>query len=357
MISCDSFYHYDVVGYKIVSPLHLVSLLAFCDRHFAGRRPKVLIVLSQGPWARKILDLTSLNNSRYQISVVEEEDVQRFQGYHYLFFMALRPFFSFFNPLAPKGVFFCSTSLASLKGSSFSLRSLVRIVPFILDEGIGSYNVGKNINLEVSSGAGNFLSRCLKRFLLKLIYSRSVFFDCKKELLFQKKGGRVILDKNVKDSFINALKALYPNDKKAVVADVLLLTQPCIEMGIVEEGEYFLYMGLIQEYAHRFGRNMIVKPHPAECFARYERYGFRVLHDSRPIEGVVAAEEIEINEVWGFSSTSLVTLPALFGIESKQIQSPWQEINLSRFGGESLELFKQYSDLVPFSALSEPANR
>lgn len=342
MLDHKALLEYDVVGYKIVSPLHLVSLLAFCERRYGIRNPKILVILSKGPWDRNILDVSEFDLSGFDICFVEQSDVKVRHSWETYFLTLLRPLLFLFVPFRRKTKFFCSTSLSAVFGSSLSLRSWYKFHPILLDEGIGTYNFQYNIR-NWAKGINNVVLRKLAFYSVSFVNRYLWLFGAKRENLFGIIGGEVFVSADIKESLLKILRRIYSSSFPVYSADILLVTQPYMEMGMVNEEDYLSYISNLINYATSKNKRIIVKAHPAEKSEKYIGLGCNVWHDARPIEALIATGALEIKEVWGFNSTSLITLPELFDIESKYLESPWARFNVGHFGPESRALFDHYS--------------
>jgi hypothetical protein len=344
MSKIHNFEKYDVIGYKIVSPFHFVALLAYAQRRFPGKTPKILVALSKGPWAEEIVSHESLNIEGFDLDFCNLQDLNSPKSYKVAIFIILKPFFiALSHVLKFQTLDVCSTSIASLKFSCSSVFSLLTMRPIIIDEGLGSYNIERNIRKEIENSKVPTLLKSFIFFLYLFFYESIKIFGGSRQHLFDTSGNRVRIVGDVSQSYQSVFSELYKDQGMSVSADVLFVTQPLTEMGIMSEGAYEGLLRNVEEYAAQKGLSLVVKPHPAECFDKYKKRGMQVIEELGAIEGMIASSSVEVGEVWGFNSTSLITLPALFGLSSKYIVTPDGKLNMSVIYGESKMLFEKYS--------------
>lgn len=348
---------YDIIGYKIVSPLHMATLLAYASRIKPTEIPmKLLVIVSKGPWERNILDHSAPVPEGIEISYVEESELWLGRSRAWPLYLAAKPLLLALARMMQKPPLpVCSPTMTSVLYSGSSLARACRVSPVILDEGIGSFNCGQIFRqASEQHTASPVLQRALQ-FCYKTIWNHLKLWGGARVSLFGFIDGRAVIDEEVADSYRSTFLANY----KARGADLrlphnsaLILTQPYSEAGTTTEDRACSEEQLIQlvkymaEEIRLSGCYPVLKLHPVEARNKYACLKLTTLDYDGPAEEIFAACGHSITEVWGFNSTSLILAPSLYGIRAKVVSVDWNLDYLRSLDAEAAVLFRQYTELV-----------
>lgn len=345
------FEEYDLIGYRIVSPFHLVAFTAFAQNfHPEKQSLKLLIIVSKGPWGKSILTRAPIPDPRLEITFIDDEE----SGLHFPawwpLFLLLRPFFSWGVKLAGRTqIPVCATSLSCLRFSSRSLSALWHFQPILIDEGIGSFNTLHNFRQEAYRKFRNKSIQAFAMCGLRLVYGGLQVLGGKHVTLFSFKGQKPRLHLDVADSYRKVFKEGYDRRNRPLEFDgplVLILTQPFAEMGYCAANELVDEVEKLAKKICQMGFKPALKLHPAEDEAKYLRLAVKRVEYEGPVEEIFAGAGKDIAEIWGFNSTSLIFGSALYGIRSRRLDLPWPGAGSDVFKGEAQLLFSTYTETL-----------
>ena len=312
---------FDVVGYRIISPFHLMAFLSFCFSIGRGDKElKVLVVLSKGPWKKQIARRVKNKMDGLSVTFVDEDDFDFRSSRLLPLIIAIKPFL---KVLFKGNLIICSPTYTCLRLSSASFRMCFFSYPVLIDEGVGTYNVLRSVKdeFEKKYGGGAALMYSFFRFFNNRFY----LFGGYKYQLFEKCGDKLIKNVNMGNGV------------------VILVSQPFVEMGLCSVMEYKEVVLNVMKVAKHKGLNIIVKPHPAENSELYLGLGLLVMSYQGAVEGIFSRYEGEIDEVWGFFSTALITANAIFNIPATRIVSKMDRYFLTEEDSDAVKLFKKYT--------------
>ena len=119
---------------------------------------------------------------------------------------------------------------------------------------------------------------------------------------------------------------------------VVLLTQPWVELGVLDDAAYAAFVARVAGAVRAAGRRLQVRPHPAEDPARYAAW--EVLDGDRPAE--LDARIVSAGAVIGGTSTALLNLAALYGRPAHRLLVPGLEHLESELGRDQRALLSTH---------------
>ncbi|PLW68659.1 polysialyltransferase family glycosyltransferase [Pseudohalioglobus lutimaris] len=342
---------YDIVGYKIISPLHLATLMAYASLfRQTEARLKVLVIVSKGPWAKNILRRPDRTRGNMDITFVDEADFELNKSPLWPLYLLLKPLVTLLSKLSGRNTKpLCSPTMASVMFTVGSWRRMLRYKPVILDEGIGSFNLSHSFRQEAERQASNQITRKILAWVYAKIWNHLTALGGERVSLFSFIEGTPSINQDIAERYRATFLENYSLGKASVDLQpntVLILTQPFSEMGICSEREMLDALKSMKEQIEEMGAQPAIKTHPAETSGKYDHLGIEQLTYAGPAEDLFAAKTQSIKEVWGFSSTSLITGSALFGLRCRRIDLDRPGASIRLFKGEALALFLHYTEPV-----------
>lgn len=349
---------YDLIGYRIVSPFHLMALTAFAQNFQPEKKSlNLLVIVSKGPWKQKILTSDSVPDPRLKVTFLEEEEAGLKFPVWWPLFLMLRPFISWIAKLTIGArVPVCAPTLSCLRFSSRSLSALWNLEPILIDEGIGSFNTIQNFKREAQRQFRKKWVQALAFWAFRLVNGSLRVLGGNRITLFSFARQRPVLNRRVADSYRRVFKMGYDRRDKPLRfgrSVVLILTQPFSESGVCAPDELVDEIEKLLPMIRQKGEVPVLKVHPAEDPTKYFRLGLDHVEYEGPAEEIFAAAGCEIAEIWGFSSTSLIIGSALYGIRARRMELPWAEATVEIFKDESRALFLAYTETVGESGASK----
>lgn len=135
------------------------------------------------------------------------------------------------------------------------------------------------------------------------------------------------------------LRALGPVDRSAYPPDrAILLTQPWIDLGLVDPAAYHEHVAAIAARQQAEGREFVVRPHPAEPEGRYDDYPTMVATVPAELDPAVVTAGLLI----GASSTALLNLAALHDVPVLRVLPPGTEALETALGRDQRALLARY---------------
>lgn len=208
-----------------------------------------------------------------------------------------------------------------------------------IEDGIGSYT---NLSRKIKS---IFMERGLFsviKYLIKApiqnIYDEIISFE--RFYLFNK-------NLTVNESFVKAwvkqdeLSEPFKLDNANEM--ILFCSQPLNELGYISDSDFDLLLERLYCYALNRGLKLVVKKHPVEADDKFKNY--QLLDYSGPIENLFVKNKFAM--FVGINSTSLLTVNAIYGIETAYITLP--DIDFTGMKGLSPKqklLFNTYSQEI-----------
>lgn len=293
-----------LVAYNVVSPLHLINFLAYW---FAQKdNYERVVVFVNFYWGYNIipdkyLDFCKENNIEVYYNEEKNRDAVIFER------TAIMTDMVFVSHIAI-GVFIKY------------YRRIHKVV--LIDEGLSTYAGFKNIrnatkrekNKANNKGNDEFflpyaIKNTVKNSIENIFYKKNTI----NFLAFSKKTGK--MKNEYRKAFLQLLSFMYPNRIESNNEKVILFcSDPYVDLKVMTEQEYFLYIKNIQEKVHQKGYTLLIKKHPAEKKFDYKKYNLSVLDYEGIFEDYVFLHPIK--GMIADCSTSSMLVPALYGIES-----------------------------------------
>jgi len=307
----------------IISPYHRAGILSFLG-HFAqpSKHVAATIYIESGNWRKNLLP-EGLFRENYFSAEFKDDSL------HFGFTDLLKAVYALLfmrNKVAPECLVI-GHSRANLKliAGLFAKNLLThksRIATVVIDEGIGTY-AGfpyryQEFCRENNPGIPDKLLYCLiypaNQHLLKSRY----LIDHDWRLIHREPFGKLSLNNIAiscyRDTFRRDSSHGMTKDDRP---DILLITQPLVELGLVRLGEYQNILSRLGNTASAAGLSVKVKCHPAEEQATYDEYGFKLIESSGTAESIIS--QLQPRLVLGFSSTTLINCSIMFQVNSHSI--------------------------------------
>ena len=196
---------------------------------------------------------------------------------------------------------------------------------FSIEDGVGTYgSVGHRIRAkarESHSPAVKFLAgEILKTTILKLVTLRSGG-RCQTLMTGKTDGPRITITPYVRSGFSCGLF----NDIGISLSKptALYISQPCVELGLLDENQYREILSRIREVFAKQGIDFLIKPHPSESTSKFSE--FTICTNNCPAEALLSAHQDYLTCVVGTTSTSLIVAKRLFGIRAYAVHHPLLE--------------------------------
>lgn len=348
---------FDLVGYKIISPFHMAALNAYADRLGSSVRPlKILVILSKGPWQKKIEIDAGKSSNNLHLTFIDEDKFSTRQSTFWPLLITLKPLAAFLTRFfGMKRVTICSPTMACLKLSTSSIKYLFLTKPVIIDEGLGSFNTAHLFKLEAEQLTDILPFSVAISWIFHLLWTCFPIFGGSRETLFRFRSGRPVLNELVADSYRKVFSINYAqNEQHPTIAKntVLVLTQAFVELGLCSDEEMIQELIPWVSMVRRAGKNPMLKPHPAEDLSKYLALDADIIDYSGAVEELFAANSENIVQLWGFTSTSLITGNALFKLDSKRMPIPWGEPREQKLTTKAKNLLEAHTEIL----IREPSN-
>lgn len=287
-----------LIGYNIVSPLHLINFLAYwlSNKDIYNK----VIVFIDYYWGYNIIPEKYLN------------------------FCKMNNIEIYFNCDNKEKMICCNENIISdmIFVNSIVVKILLKYKKkickvIIVDEGLSTYagfnNWKKAVKREQKIDV-YFLPYLFKKIIKKLT-EKVLYRDCMidfrsfsmKNCTMQDKY-RVAIHDLFSFMYADHIKMQQENDL------IVFCSQPLVDLNIMTEMEFSSYLLKIQDKVRKQGFSLVIKKHPAEKKFDYEKYGLTVLNYDgmleeyaflHPMRGIISA-----------TSTSSLLVPALYGIDS-----------------------------------------
>lgn len=340
---------YDIVGYKIISPLHLAVLIAYASRYIHSEKTiRVLVVIARGPWGKNLLDTQQNSPPGIDLTFIDEEHFQLNRSKLWPLYLLLKPLETLASRhIKYKSTHVCSPTLASMMFSTSSLRRLLYCHPVVLDEGIGSFNSRQLFQQEAKKRSTVAVVRTSLFWTYTLLWKNISLFGGERASLFRFENGKPYINDDIANSYKttfvnnymlrNTPTTLKPNT-------ILILTQPFSEMGICSKNELFTAAKKMAEAIKQMGAIPVIKTHPVEAPDKYDHLGIERLNYDGPAEEIFATSSDKIREVWGYNSTSLITGCALFGLKTVSVRTPFFSNLSNMIDREAISLYSAFTE-------------
>lgn len=307
-----------IIGYSIVSPLHLINFLAYlksCETDFHEKYIFLSNYWNNSIIPKRYIDYCKENN----INVIFHQDEKK---------IILNLIFE--RKLKISFVCVKNPSLHILKkGLTNNIEKII-----IIDEGLSSY-AGFTHSIKASfrekgvKGVGRFLIyvyllKFLKVFNKHKIYNFTAFYGTDINPVYKKYFLEVLND-------INTSNLLDKIDQKSI----LFCTQPLIEVGLMSYDQYEKMLAKVMSVCENNKIILLIKKHPADNIFDYSKYN--ILEFDGVVEELVVTQENIFGTISSCSTSSLL-IPALIDKESYIVSFT----SLSKMDGNLNALFQRY---------------
>lgn len=285
-----------IIGYSIVSPLHLINFLTYLKSCGDDFHEKYIFLSNY--WSKSIIPKRYIQYcEKNNIKVVYDEDEKKrilnlvFESKLMISFVCVK-----------------SPSLFILKkGLTNNIEKII-----IIDEGLSSY-AGFMHSLKASfrekgvMGGGKFLIyvyllKFFKLFNKYRVYEFTAFYGTDINSVYKKYFLEVLIDINT----------YYLSDKIAQKT-ILFCTQPLIEVGLMSYDQYEKMLAEVTTICKNNKILLLIKKHPADNIFDYSKYN--ILEFDGVVEELVVTQE-NISGTISSCSTSSLLIPALINKES-----------------------------------------
>lgn len=99
---------------------------------------------------------------------------------------------------------------------------------------------------------------------------------------------------------------------------VLLISQPLVEAGIIDEESYLAVLESARGFFERAGNHFFIKPHPAESVEKL--CNFNICQFEGPVEALFSHNKKKLAAVAGINSTAMIIARRLFEIKAYRIE-------------------------------------
>lgn len=307
-----------IIGYSIVSPLHLINFLTYlksCETDFHEKYIFLSNYWNNCIIPKRYIDYCEENN----INVIFDEDEKK-RILNILFEKKLKiNFVCVKNP----NLFILKKSLTN---------NVEKIT--IIDEGLSSY-AGfmhslkssfreKGIKGGVRFSIYIFILKFFKLFNQHKIYNFTAFYGTNINSVYKKYFLEVLKDINI-SSYSNQI------DQKSI----LFCTQPLIEVGLMSYDEYEKMLSQVKAICDTNQISLLIKKHPVDNIFKYSDYN--VVEFDGIVEELVVAQK-NISGTISSCSTSSLLIPALINKESFIFSFD----SLINMDANLIKLFKKY---------------
>lgn len=306
-----------LVGYGIVSSLHLANFMAYWSLNSSEYRECIIFV--EKYWDKIIVDDKYLKYCKSQgikvfVCLDDKKSILKGEKIIDLVFI--------------KDIGYKAT-INSMLDCNFN-----KVI--VVDEGVSSYTSYSHMKRAVEREKGVKLNH-YKYFFKKIISSFLCFFFRNS---FEKKR-MFISGLEINPLYKKGLLKYFSNmNSEEEVLNlnnvVLYCSQPYVELGIYELNDYLSNLKKLKNNIEKKGLKLLIKPHPVEKEIDYKAMGFNLLDYNGMIEEYVYINRV--GSVISNNSTSSLLLPAIYGVESFIFN--WDDID--SLGGDAEKLFKRY---------------
>jgi len=306
---------------NIISPYHVAGLKSFIsnfldDEEFSGH-----IMLSSAHWEKPLLCIEDLDllDSKVLVSFSEPEFSVRSLCIAWVLLL--------FRNSPNADSYIIGHSRVNLKliahlyqQGIVGWNTAFSIVVF--DEGIGSYgNFSYLFKAYLRQSKAVWWHRLLYLFVYpvnQIVLRLRSFIDINWRLIKITRNG---LEENsvaickYREYFCSTVGSYRRQDGEMV----LLITQPLVELGLIEAEEYFNVLSKLVLETKQLGYSLYIKIHPSENAMKYRALGIDLIGCNSPVEILIA--ELKPLFVFGLTSTALINCKLIMGRDSYSILS------------------------------------
>lgn len=302
-----------IVGYSIVSPLHLINFLTYL--RYTNSHYDIVYIFVGIYWSKSILPKRYLEYCAKKGYILVYEESEK-------------------NKILKESK---SITLVFIKYLSWKIMLKNKIDKVVvIDEGLSSY-AGFFHSIKAQARESRSILKTLKFILswylgliVKMLYVNSFVkftaFDLKK----------IEIISSYKENFSLVLNDLKVKNNLEDVNNVIIFcTQPWVDLGVMSCEQYAQYLFEIKDKLKRKDLNLVIKKHPADMIFDYS--GFSVIEFDGAVEELVYGENCL--GVLSACSTSSLLIPACLGINSYTTETAF----LGGLDHRVKKLFQKYS--------------
>lgn len=219
-----------------------------------------------------------------------------------------------------------------------------RVHVVVTDEGIGTYGSFATRRDAMRRQGASAFAASLKA---GLVVTSARLFTSERWPAYVPSAGAWSVSEPVAREFGRHL----PSDVRPGSSDLaVVLTQPFVDLGLVDEGVYLAYVETLCAAAREAGLRPVVRAHPAERRDRYDR--FEVLPGCGTAE--LDPDVVGASVVMGGPSTALVNLAAMEGGRVLWVSEPSLTALDTDVSKQQREIFDTFlGPRIPLAAISE----
>lgn len=307
-----------IVGYSIVSPLHLINFLTYlqsCEEDFHERYLFICNYWGDSIIPQRYIDYCKQKNINV---ILNEEEKKRI-----------------LNNLSKseRNIFFVCVKSPNLyilkKGFSKNIEKII-----IIDEGLSSY-AGFFHSFKATFREKNI--KGVFKLLLYIVITKflQIFIQYKIYRFTAFHGENI--NSTYKKYFLQVLKDIDISSfgDKIGEKSILFCTQPLIEIGLMSYSEYEEMISEVRAICKSSNILLLIKKHPVDKIFKYS--GYNIVNFDGIVEELVVTQENIIGTISSCSTSSLL-IPALIDKESYIVSFT----SLSKMDGNLNALFQRY---------------
>lgn len=307
----------------IISPYHSAGILSFLG-YFAhpSKHVAATIYIESGNWRKNLLAEKRMHGNHYSAEFKNDSLpfglTDLLKAVYALLFTR--------NQVAPECLIIGHSRVNLKLVAGLFAKGLLtlktRIATVVIDEGIGTY-AGFSYRYQAfcrenKPGVPEKLLYCLIYPTNQHILKSRYLIDYDWRLIHKEPFGKLSLNNTAISCYRDTFrKDNSPDMAEAGSPDILLITQPLVELGLVSLSSYQNILSRLGKTASAAGLSVMVKCHPAEEQAIYGEYGFKVIESRNTAESIIS--QLQPRLVLGFSSTALINSSIMFQIKSHSI--------------------------------------
>jgi hypothetical protein len=311
----------EVYASNIISPYHVAGLKSFIAYISSGEAIKGEVMLSKAHWDGPLVHEENLGFLGGNVSVALRE-----------------PKFSLGSLLA---AFILLLLHRSTNASCYIVshsRVNIKLIAYLFEQGKISWNTNFSV-VVFDEGIGNYggflylFKAYLRQFkgsrwhsllylaiypVNQIILRASFIIDYNWRLV---SINRDVVQENcqAKVEYCKYFYSLSKGDVERCSNDVLLITQPIVAFGLIDQESYLQGLRKLVYEVNSKGSRLLIKTHPSEDDSYYENLGLEIIASSGPVESLIL--ELKPKLIVGLTSTSLINSKLILDIPSYCITS------------------------------------
>lgn len=219
-----------------------------------------------------------------------------------------------------------------------------RVHVVVTDEGIGTYGSFATRRDAMRRQGVSALAASLKA---GIVVTSARLFTSERWAAYVRSAGAWSVSDPVAGEFARHL----PADVRPGRTDLaVVLTQPFVDLGLVDEDSYLAYVEALCAAAREAGLRPVVRAHPAERRERYDHLDVLAGRGTAELDPAVVTASV----VMGGPSTALVNLAAMEGVRVLWVSEPSLTALDTDVSKHQREIFDTFlGPRIPLAALSE----